>query len=67
MFCGTDNIPRNTPHIQTECEEYPRIFHEILSVPQNTVMNLNNVMNYRSALLKTYLATIIYCFFYFTF
>ena len=44
MFCGTKNIPQNTPHIKTKCGEYPRICHGILSVPQNIVMNLNNVI-----------------------
>ena len=29
---------------QTECGEYLGILYEILSVLQNTVMNLNNVM-----------------------
>lgn len=28
---------------QIECEKYVRIFYEILSVPQSTVMDLNNV------------------------
>ena len=31
----------NIPHIQLE---YEGIFHEILAVPQNIVMDLNNVM-----------------------
>ena len=29
---------------QTECGEYLGIFHGILSVPHNNVMDLNNVM-----------------------
>ena len=37
MFCGTKNI-------YLECGEYPKILREILSVPQNIVMDLNNVM-----------------------
>ena len=32
------------PNIQYECGEYPRRFHEILSVSHNIVMNMNNVM-----------------------
>ena len=32
------------PHIQTECGEYLGILCEILLVPQNIVMDLNNVM-----------------------
>lgn len=32
-------------HIRSECEEYPRILHEILSVPHNLVMDLNNVVS----------------------
>ena len=44
MFSGTKNIPHNTTHIKTKCREYPRIWHGILSVPQNIVMNLKNVM-----------------------
>ena len=34
MFYGTDNITQNNPHIQIEYG----------SVPQNIVMDLNNVM-----------------------
>ena len=30
MFCGTDNVLQNIPHIQSD--------------PQNNVMSLNNVM-----------------------
>ena len=33
------------PHILTKCEKHHGIFYEIMSVPQNTVMNLNNVMS----------------------
>ena len=40
MLCGTDNITWNIPHIRTNMKKYL----EILSVPQNTVMDLNNVM-----------------------
>ena len=53
MFCMTDNIPCSiheySPHsyfnTQSECEEYSRILHGILSVPENIVTNLNNVMH----------------------
>ena len=47
MLCGTDNIIQNIlklSHIQTKCGKYMRIFHEILSVPHNIVMNMNSVM-----------------------
>ena len=44
MFCETDSIPHNIPHIQTKCEEYPRILSGIVSVPHNIIMDLNNVM-----------------------
>ena len=30
--------------MQTECGEYPGILRGIMSVPQNDVMDLNNVM-----------------------
>jgi hypothetical protein len=33
-----------TFHIQIECEKYMRMFHGIFSIPQNIVMDLNNVM-----------------------
>ena len=46
MLFGTNNIMWNIPHIQTECEKYERIFYEILSVPHNILMDLNNAMNY---------------------
>jgi hypothetical protein len=38
--------PRNIIQIQiqSKCEEYPGILRRILSVPQNIVMDLNNVM-----------------------
>ena len=32
------------PHIRTRCGEYPRMFYRILSIAQNIVMHLNNVM-----------------------
>ena len=48
MFCGTGNIPQNIPHIQFEYGNHSTIFHEILWVPRNIVMNLNNVMNQRT-------------------
>ena len=41
MFCGTDNNSQYIPHI---FRLNMGIFYGILSVPQNTVMNLNNVM-----------------------
>ena len=31
-------------HIWTESREYPGIFHGILSVPQNIILDVNNVM-----------------------
>lgn len=31
-------------HIQTACETYSEIFNGIFSVPQNIIMDLNNVM-----------------------
>ena len=40
MFCGTDSTSWNISHIQIECGEYMGI----LLVPQNIVMDLNNVM-----------------------
>ena len=43
MFCGTHSFPQSIPHIQIECEEYPGVFSGILLVPQNIVMDLNNV------------------------
>ena len=64
VFCRTDNILRNNPHIQFECEEYSirltmmfygifltfnlnvKISCRVLSVPQNIVMALNNVMDW---------------------
>ena len=47
MLCGTDNIPRSFPDIQSECGEYPRVLRGILSLPHNIVMDLNNVMDVR--------------------
>lgn len=44
MFYGTHNIPWYIPRIQTKCGKYGKILHEIVSVPQNIVMELNNVM-----------------------
>ena len=35
MLCGIDIIPWNIPHIKYDCG--------VQSVPQNSVMNLNNV------------------------
>ena len=31
-------------HIRSECENYKGIFHGIMSIPQNIIMDLNNVM-----------------------
>ena len=45
MFCGTGNIPRLIPHIQTK---YGEILCGILLVPQNIVMDMNNVMLMRA-------------------
>ena len=39
MSCETNNIVWNIPHIQIECGEY---FANILSIPHNIVMDLNN-------------------------
>jgi hypothetical protein len=41
MLCGTGNILQNIPHIQFERGEY---FPEYLPIPQNIVMDLNDVM-----------------------
>ena len=48
MLCGTDNIPHNIPiyaHVWTQCGKYMEILCGILSVPHNTIIDLNNVMN----------------------
>ena len=42
---------------ETECGEHMEILHGILLVPQNTVIDLNKVMN-RLALMKTYIQMI---------
>ena len=39
MFYGIDNVLQNIPHIQ-----YVGIFHIILSIPHNIVMDPNNVV-----------------------
>lgn len=39
MFWGIDCI-------MNECGKYPEIFHGLLSLPHNNVMNLNNVSQY---------------------
>ena len=44
MFCGTKCISRNIFRIKTEREKYHKVLCEILSVPYNIVMDLNNVM-----------------------
>ena len=38
LLCETKKIPK--------CGKYSHIFREILLVPQNIVMNLNNIMAY---------------------
>ena len=43
MFCETDNILLNISMCQFECREHSQIFHEILPVPHNIGMDLNNV------------------------
>jgi hypothetical protein len=48
MLCENDNIPHNIFHIQTACGKYPGIFHGILSLPHNIVMDLINVMTYET-------------------
>ena len=40
MFSEADNIPWNIPHIQTQ---RGGIFYEILSIPQNMIIDLNTV------------------------
>ena len=57
MFCGTKSIPQNIPPIQTECREYPGIFYGVLSVPQNIVMDLNNIHDF---ILLTLQITLLY-------
>ena len=37
MLCGNDNILQNIPHVQFE--------YNVLLVPHDIVMNLNNVMS----------------------
>ena len=38
MFCGTNNIPHNVPHIQSK---YGDNYVDYFTVPQNIVMDLN--------------------------
>ena len=45
MFCGTNRISWNIPHISTTCGNVSNIFYKILAVRQITVVDLNNVMN----------------------
>ena len=45
LFISIIVVFSNIPNIQTKCGEYLRILHGILSVPQNIVMDLNNVMS----------------------
>ena len=42
-FMDTNNISWNIPNIQIDCEEYLRIFHGILLVSQNIVVDVSNV------------------------
>ena len=44
MFYGTNKISQDIPHIQTKCGKYLGISHKILSVSQNIVMDLNNIL-----------------------
>jgi hypothetical protein len=44
MFYGTDSILQNIPHTQIEYKDHSRIFYKILSVPQNIVKDMSNVM-----------------------
>ena len=47
MLCGIDNIPWNIlylPHIQYECAKIFKNIPLIMSMPRNTVMDLNKVM-----------------------
>ena len=41
MLRGTYNSLQNIRHIRTECKEYSKV----LSIPQNIVMDLNNIMH----------------------
>lgn len=43
MFCGTNNIPGYSKHAE-RMWEYLRILHGQLSVSQNIVMDLNDVL-----------------------
>ena len=48
MLCGTDGVPWNIVDIfdiQTKCGKYHGMFFIILSVLENIVMDLNDVMN----------------------
>ena len=42
-FMDTNNISWNIPNIQIDCEEYLSIFHGILLVSQNIVVDVSNV------------------------
>jgi hypothetical protein len=55
MFHRTNNILKNIPHIQTECGG---IFCKILLVPQNTVMDLYNVMQWLKLSMELSISTI---------
>ena len=46
MFRRSDNILRSIPNIQYGYENTRKIFHEIWSIPQNIVMDMNIVMFY---------------------
>ena len=49
VFCGTNNVLQNIPHIQSE---WWNISHNIVSFIWNIVMDLNNVMKLMSKLSK---------------
>ena len=40
MFCGTDNMMWNIPILNIN----DGIFHKIMAVPHNTIMDMNNFM-----------------------
>ena len=44
MYCGIDNIPHKYSHIPHISYLNVKIFRGILSLPKNTVMDVNNVV-----------------------
>ena len=48
MLCGTVNISHNIPTHSPHSSMNVGIFHGILTVPHNIVMNLNSVMTIES-------------------